>query len=434
MSRQKSMLIWGGIALALTSFVAYVAYRTRPVPTPRRRWKRFESPDTVPLDAAACLELQGIYTIEEGNELFGDNAILKCSYTVENNKTVYHLSLFCEKDGTFMITEARKQGNVVLLNGHWRRAAANGAGVVQLMIVNRGKGTPEKDIIISGAFGEKTKKPRQPVLLRYQQSIPKKRPLDIIAHRGGARNVDFLPMSENTTEMIKMAPRLGATGVEIDVRMTKDKVPVIFHDSFLSIHTVKRKVYGGLVHNYLLKDLQKIELRKGGYIPTLQECLHTILYETPLETVWLDIKKECDLEKIHKLQEQYMERAATIGRTLNIYIGIPDKAVLKCFQKLEDFRSIPSLTEMDTDVAREVNAQVWAPQYTNGTEKDNIEKMHAQGRKAFVWSLDRQFMMDLYLTDGGYDGLVTNTPSVVVHWHYTSELKTAQEEAAKAAV
>jgi glycerophosphoryl diester phosphodiesterase len=252
--------------------------------------------------------------------------------------------------------------------------------------------------------------------------LPVKPPLQIIGHRGGARNVDFLHVSENTTDMMKMAAQLGANGVEIDVRKTKDGVPVIFHDSFLSIHTVRGKVYGGLIHNYTLKELQAVELRKGGRVPTLQECLHTILYETPLETVWLDIKKECDLGKIQKLQKQYMDRAAIIGRQLTIYIGIPDKALLKCFTSLDDYQNIPSLTEMDPSVATQINAQVWAPQYTNGTQKENVERMRNEGRKAFVWSLDSKPMIDHYLQDGGFDGVVTNTPSVVIHWYYTNNL------------
>ncbi|HYD22692.1 MAG TPA: glycerophosphodiester phosphodiesterase family protein, partial [Flavipsychrobacter sp.] len=366
MNQLKKYGVAIGIVLAVAGAIAYIAYRTRAVLTPRRRWRRFDHPDAIPLDAATCQHLQGIYTIEKGADFFGDSAILKYSYTVEEGETIHRLSLFCEKNGTYIIAEAKKHVNVILLSGYWRKAAANGTGIVWLVIKGVDRDSlpgqlQQRSLMIRGTYGNKEKEPTEPLVLRYQHPLPKKRPLDIIAHRGGARNVDFLPVSENTISMMKMAAQLGATGVEIDVRMTKDGVPVIFHDSFLSIHTVKGKLYGGLIHNYDLKELQSIELRKGGRIPTLKECLHTILYETPLETVWLDIKKECDLYKIHKLQEQYLQRAETISRRLNIYIGIPDTTMLKCFKELDDYKNIPSLIELEPGEATRINAEVWAP-------------------------------------------------------------------------
>lgn len=427
MNSFKKRYVLAGIALTLIGIIGYVAYRTRSVATPKRRWKRFDDPKAVPLDPATCNQLQGIYTIEEGNDFFGETAVLKCSYTVERGETIYRLSLFCEKNGTYIIAEAKRIGASILLSGHWRKASANGSGIVWLEMKPRaGKNLS----VVQGHFGKGDEKPTQPFSLSYRSALPKKSPLQIIGHRGGARNVDFLHISENTTDMMKLAAQLGANGVEIDVRMTKDGVPVIFHDSFLSIHTVKGKIYGGLIHNYTLQELQAIELRKGGRVPTLQECLHTILYETPLETVWLDIKKECDLEKIQKLQKQYMQRAETIGRDLKIYIGIPDKAMLKCFQQLDDYRNVPSLTELEPDIATVINAEVWAPQYTNGISRESVARVQQEGRKAFVWSLDSKFLVDAFRTEGGYDGIVTNTPSVIAHWYYTSD-SVPQDKASK---
>ncbi|MES2882196.1 MAG: glycerophosphodiester phosphodiesterase family protein, partial [Bacteroidota bacterium] len=199
-------------------------------------------------------------------------------------------------------------------------------------------------------------------------------------------------------------------------------VPVIFHDSFLSIHTVKNKLYGGLLHNYNYEELKAVELRKGGNIPTLEECLHTIVYHTPLHTIWLDIKKECDLTKILKLQKEYLAKAAGIDRHIKIYIGVPDKKIMECFTSVADYKNIPALCELETEDAKNINAEVWAPQYTGGTQKDKVDEMHSAGKKVFVWSLDNEFLIDTYITEGGFDGLVSNTPSVVAHWWYTKDL------------
>ncbi|MEW6213224.1 MAG: glycerophosphodiester phosphodiesterase family protein, partial [Acidobacteriota bacterium] len=47
----------------------------------------------------------------------------------------------------------------------------------------------------------------------------------VIAHRGGAKET-----TENTIAAFQRALRLGANGVETDVRLTRDGVVVIYHD------------------------------------------------------------------------------------------------------------------------------------------------------------------------------------------------------------
>lgn len=416
--------------LIVSGLIGYVAYRTRRIPTPRRRWKRFEHSEAVPLNATSAMALQGIYTLTEGSAFFGKKAVLKCSYTIEAEEVVYHLSLFCEKDGTYILSEGKQHGNTILLKGHWRRASEPGTGLVWLVMENGGESIRNNAnaFQLRGWYGEKNVKPKSRVSFSYQSPLPDVPPLDIIAHRGGSRNVDFLSISENTTGMVKLAAQLGANGIEIDVRMTKDNIPVVFHDSFLSIHTVQNMVYGGLLHNKTLEEVKQLELRNKGEIPTLAEMLDTVLYQTPLEIVWLDIKKECDLEQIRSMQETYHEKARALDRKLTIYIGIPDKYLYDCFKMLPNYKEVPSLTELDWNTALEVNAQVWAPQYTGGFQSDEVEKLHAAGKKAYVWSLDRTFMIEAFLGNGAFDGLVTNAAPVVAYWYYTEGYKMRRKQ------
>ena len=128
---------------------------------------------------------------------------------------------------------------------------------------------------------------------------------------------------------------------------------------------------------------------------------------------------------IRNIQRTFHQKAAAIGRTLHIYIGIPDTYVLSCFQQLSDYEKVPSLTELDCKTALSINAEVWAPQYTNGFQSDDVATVHAAGKKAYVWSLDNKLMIDMYMSEGGFDGLVTNAAPVVVHWLYTEAAKGA---------
>lgn len=423
MSRLRQLSILLAPVVLVAGAVAYVAYRTRRVPTPRTRWGRFYSPGTKPIDAVWCDALQGLYEVEDGADFFGKTTVLKWSYTVERGTTTYHLSLFCEKSGKYIVCTGKQQGADILLNGNWRKAAANGTGLVRLLLpdgVNVLQSANEKkNIVLQGSYGHYNKTPNKKLSIRFLQNLPAVRPLDIVAHRGGSRNVDFLPVSENTLQMTRMAARLGANGIEIDVRMTKDGVPVIFHDSFFSLHTIRNKVWGGWLHEKTFKEVRRMKLRKGGLVPTLDEILYTALCETPLEVVWLDVKKECNLEAIRAVQQKYNRQAAELGRTFRVYIGIPEKQVLGCFLALDDYENTPSLVEMDRKTALSVNADVWAPQYTGGFQSSDVAKVHAAGKKAYVWSLDNRLLIDLYVHEGAFDGLVTNAAPVVVHWLYT---------------
>lgn len=423
--------VFAAFMAGVVASAAYVAYRTRRVPTPRRPWLRFYLPGTQPLSGTVCNKFQGIYTITEGKQFFGETAVVQCSYAVERGQQVFYLSFFCQKNSAYFICRGRQHRATLLLNGHWRRAAANGSGLIHLVVkatdgsmeLLQGK-QPRSALWLKGRFGHDNHRPSIALRLQWQGELPHNHSFEIIGHRGAARNVDFLHVSENSLEMMKMAAPLGATGVEIDVRLSKDGVPVVFHDSFLSVHTTRGKIYGGMIHHFTLAELKKLRLRKGGTIPTLDECLHTILYKTPLRMVWLDMKKECDLQMIVNLQQRYNDQAKLIGRTLTIYLGIPDETMLNCFIKLPNHRDIPSLTELSPQVALDIGAKVWAPQYTGGFQRGNVQRVQAGGTRAFVWSLDSRYLINLFVTRGGFDGLVTNTPSVVAHWYYTNQAKT----------
>ena len=93
----------------------------------------------------------------------------------------------------------------------------------------------------------------------------------LIGHRGVK---DLSP--ENTIESINLAKKLGLNWVEFDVKISKDLIPILFHDEFL-----KRTTNGmGLPVNYFYKELKKLDAGSFFYntatkiyIPTLKEIL-----------------------------------------------------------------------------------------------------------------------------------------------------------------
>ena len=77
-----------------------------------------------------------------------------------------------------------------------------------------------------------------------------------------------------------------------------------------------------------------------------------------------------------------------MGRDLSIYMGLPAQDVYDGFTAVAGRDTIPSLCELTIDQVRQVNARVWAPRWTQGTQNAQVTEMQNEGRKAFVWTLD----------------------------------------------
>ncbi|MCT8138480.1 glycerophosphodiester phosphodiesterase [Anaerobacillus sp. CMMVII] len=120
----------------------------------------------------------------------------------------------------------------------------------------------------------------------------------IFAHRGSAGT-----HPENTMEAFEAALQAGADGLELDVQLTKDLVPVIIHDE-----TVERTTNGeGWVKDLTLEELQKLDAGswfspafRHAKIPTLKELLQWISSTHLLLNIELKnaVIRDSGLEKI----------------------------------------------------------------------------------------------------------------------------------------
>ena len=95
--------------------------------------------------------------------------------------------------------------------------------------------------------------------------------MDIFAHRGARA---YAP--ENTLSAFQKARAMHADGIELDVQLTKDGVPVICHD-----HSVNRTSNGqGWLKDYTLAEIKQFDFGSwfhsdfsGETIPSLEEFL-----------------------------------------------------------------------------------------------------------------------------------------------------------------
>lgn len=89
----------------------------------------------------------------------------------------------------------------------------------------------------------------------------------LLAHRGLSQHRDDI--DENSLNAFEEALNFGATHLESDVHSTKDGVAVLFHDQNL------KRVAGidKALADIEFEQLQKISLRHGSYVPTLEQAL-----------------------------------------------------------------------------------------------------------------------------------------------------------------
>ncbi len=92
----------------------------------------------------------------------------------------------------------------------------------------------------------------------------KSSPYRIVAHRGAHATI-----VENSLGSIREAIRQKADIIEVDVRMTRDREFVIFHDFFLDRMTTGQ----GFVITKRLAEIQKLRLLNGKPIPLLDDVL-----------------------------------------------------------------------------------------------------------------------------------------------------------------
>ncbi|PWK21871.1 glycerophosphoryl diester phosphodiesterase [Arcicella aurantiaca] len=376
------------------------------------------------LSAISKQKLEGIYKVTKGRAVFGDTLILK--WNNQNN-----LSIFGGINGLYAVTKGVKKDSSIYVYGYWRYALNSETGGFNLQL-NPSDGSNVilsqnqarvPNLIIKGSYGFGNNSAKEEFEMVYVRPFSKKVLKDdfkILAHRSGGRTSDLLSISENTLEMIGFTENFGSTGIEIDVRLTKDNVPVLYHDEDINIRLTKKSPFNGPIADYTFAEISRfIRLVNGEKIPTLEDALLKVVDSTSLNVVWLDMKSVNNaMAKVIPIQQKMLERAKQKNRDLSIYIGLPEQQVLDFFKTYPNYQTVPSLCELTVDDVTNINAQVWAPRWTLGLLTPEVNTMHAQNRKVFCWTLDNEAFIKKYVREGDFDGILTNYPTIVAYYHY----------------
>lgn len=241
----------------------------------------------------------------------------------------------------------------------------------------------------------------------------------IIAHRGGAATGP-----ENTLEGFRRGLAAGADALEMDLRFTRDQVPVIIHDA-----SVDRTTNGhGLVNQLTLAQIKALDAgydwsRDGRHypfrnhhitIPTLAEVL-TAFPQTPLE---IEIKENrpdicaslCRIITAHKATRKVLIASFHTRVLAQMRRACPQVATSAGPSEALRFYwlsklGLTSLLSPDMQALQVPMRYKGRPVVT----RQFVAAAHKRNLRVEVWTInDRQTMRQLI--DLGVDGILTDYP------------------------
>ena len=384
---------------------------------------------TYPLDQSMKDAINGVYAVDRGSDRFGEEVVL-----IWNARD--RLTVLTGKDVGYFVLEGGRLDSVFFFEGYWRYQVNSETGLARFVVSKEdggrflmGDDAASGRLILDGGIGERESAPSTAVTFRYVRPIRPEilsQKFTILAHRGGGRTSDLIPHSENTVELVRIAEHFGANGVEIDVRLTRDGVPVLYHDNTLNPRLVQKIPMIGSMKDYTYAQLRSfVRLINGEQIPKLEDVLKTIVYETNLKFVWLDSKAEGEdlIARVVPLLEQYTAEAAVLtaqGKrdSLQIMVGVPSEEIYDELLRYPSYTSVPTIAEKDLERARTLNSPVWAPLWSGGIVTSDIATAHSEGRRVITWTLDEPEFVRQYINSGQYDGILSNYPMIVAYYHY----------------
>lgn len=237
----------------------------------------------------------------------------------------------------------------------------------------------------------------------------------IIAHRGASAS-----HPENTMAAFEAAVQMNAEMIEIDVMMSKDSVPVVFHDGSLNKHTDGK----GPLKNLTVDQLMKLDAGSwfdekftGERIPTLEEVLE---FASGTIALNIEIKTEAVTDELRG--------------------GVEEKS-LKLVKKYEmenhvlfssfDYRAIRHLKELNADIPvgllynkrlsgnlkpseliKKYSANAFNCNYFQLTKK-RYSNLQEHKIPALIYTVDKKKRMKKLL-EKGVRGIFTNKPDVLL--------------------
>jgi len=228
--------------------------------------------------------------------------------------------------------------------------------------------------------------------------------MEILAHRG----VPYVA-PENTAISFSIARGLGA-GIEVDVRVTRDGVPICIHDP-----TLERTTNGvGLVRSYTLAEIKTFDAGSwfddqfaGEHVPTLEEVL------TLMKGVPVAVEVKCPgteqlvvevIEKTGVVENTFVfDTVDSIGGVSRVKSINPNIRTAVCCLCREDYLGLRESGIGDVD-------GIWGWVYSGWLTPGQVDEIRTDGLKVYATTVNRKADFERYIGHG-VDGICTDHPA-----------------------
>ena len=228
----------------------------------------------------------------------------------------------------------------------------------------------------------------------------------VYAHRGASGNAP-----ENTIDAFLLAIAQGSDGIEIDVHLSKDQVPVVMHDE-----TLDRTSNGkGFIKDFTFEELRKLDcnnhmlMPKRCKIPSLQEVVslckkNNILLNIELKT---DTIEYPNIERIvYEVVKKYQYKNGVIYSSFNPNSLTTIKSIDA--NAFCGFLYYPKNDDM-IDVVKVMNFDGVHPNYKD-IDQEYVKRCKQENLVVNCWTVNSSEAIEACLKLD-VDGIITNYPS-----------------------
>ena len=386
----------------------------------------FNLVNTTPISLSVMKKMEGIYKLVNGSDKLGAEFVCKVSKT--------RVSFFSNLSGIFIILKYgyKASDGSIQFSGFWRNSELPNQGTIHFSVqalegANNLFNAIVTGLKLQGSFGN------SPLALQFERTFSvytTNNPLMIFAHHG-VQNFADPPFPENSIEGVLNSENYGVTGLEFDIRMTSDHVPICIHDANINTRLTQKGPFTGTWDQYPFPLITEyIRLIDGEKVPSLDEALTIFVDSTTLKYFWMDIKGDEEIFKyLEPIVRKAYNRAVTQGRDIVIFAGLPSADVIAELNKQPTYKSInteyaysaplPTLAEETIDIVFANGCQYFGPRFTEGLLLEDVAKAHDYGVKVISWTLNSKSLILDYLKNGKFDGFITDYPAYAVYYYYT---------------
>jgi|LakMenEpi03Aug12_release.lakeMendotaPanAssembly.Ray.scaffolds.fasta_scaffold28245_10 glycerophosphoryl diester phosphodiesterase len=242
--------------------------------------------------------------------------------------------------------------------------------------------------------------------------------IHVQAHRGASYE-----KTENTLEAFKTALEIGADSIELDVHLSSDGVPFVFHDFVISPEKTE-----GLQRSCPIKELSFDEITslkwKSGRspIPSLEEVFKELSKLDTAGFSWLDIELKREPNSLVPATEVFVSKVIQL---VNRFWKL-EKATFRSFDfdLLKEIKSQCSsaritalIDEKNRDFSKIISELKpnWIAPYFKTLSEEKIRIAHQLGVKVMPYTVNEQQDWEK-LINWGVDGMTTDKPRALLDY------------------